>query len=65
MSRDRAGKGPDYQDYAVGSAQVNDTVTLGLGWLIDPLGQDEAKVGDPKVREMRDEERGNELNWWL
>lgn len=31
MSRDRAGKGPDYQDYAVGSAQVNDTVTLGLG----------------------------------
>lgn len=39
MSRGRAGKAGenwgvkalDYQDYAVGSAQMNDTVTLGLG----------------------------------
>lgn len=58
MSRGRAGKAGenwgvkalDYQDYAVGSAQMNDTVTLGLGWLIDPLGQDEVEVGEPKSK---------------
>lgn len=49
----------------MGSAQVNDTVTLGLGWLIDHLGQDEVEVGEAQARGMRDEDQENELNWWL
>lgn len=55
----------DYQDYSVGGGQVNDTVTLDLGWLIDHLGQDEVEVGEPTVTEMRDEGQENEQNWWL
>lgn len=35
----------DYQYYAMGSAQVNDTVTWGLDDKSDHWGQDEVEVG--------------------